>query len=91
LIFELIFLPFSVSCTACSVFLDEKFDKGIGYDTSYEKSFQMGCESPELFKRGACNMERYGFEDLLPAQWYLFAVFEHTAYLPLFLTIIFLS
>jgi hypothetical protein len=34
----------------------------------------MGCESPELFKRGACNMERYGFEDLLPAQWYLFAV-----------------
>ncbi|CAJ2640515.1 unnamed protein product [Trifolium pratense] len=54
---------------ACSVFLDEKFDKGIGYDTSYEKPFQMDRESPELFKRGACNMESYGFEDLLPAQW----------------------
>jgi hypothetical protein len=58
---------------------------------SYETSFQMDRESPELFKRGSGNMECYGFEDLLPAQWYLFAVFEHTAYLPLFLTIIFLS
>jgi TRAP-type mannitol/chloroaromatic compound transport system permease small subunit len=34
----------------------------------------MGRESPELIKRRACNMESYGFEDLLSAQWYLFAV-----------------
>lgn len=61
----------------------------MGYDTSYKKAFQMDCTSPELLKRGANKMECYDFEDLLPVKWYLFAVFEHTAYLPFFLTMVF--
>ncbi|XP_012571282.1 uncharacterized protein [Cicer arietinum] len=54
---------------ACSLFLDEKFDIGMGYDTSYKKAFQMDCTSPELLKRGANKMECYDFEDLLPVKW----------------------
>jgi hypothetical protein len=84
-------LSLSVLCIAGFIFPDEKFDKGIGYDTSYENTFQMDRRSPELLKRGAFKMESFGFEDLLPAKWYLLAVFEHTSYLPLFLTMIFFS
>ncbi|RHN67897.1 hypothetical protein MtrunA17_Chr3g0107711 [Medicago truncatula] len=51
------------------IFPDEKFNKGIGYDTSYENTFQMDRRSPELLKRGAFKMESFGFEDLLPAKW----------------------
>ncbi|XP_058787845.1 uncharacterized protein LOC131662157 [Vicia villosa] len=54
---------------ACSIFLDEKFDEAIGYDTSYENTFQMNCKSPEPLKRVAFKRECYGFEDLLPEKW----------------------
>ncbi|KAL5077036.1 hypothetical protein RYX36_016020 [Vicia faba] len=54
---------------ACSIFLDEKFDEAIGYDTSYENTFQMDRKSPEPLKRAAFKRECYGFEDLLPKKW----------------------
>lgn len=75
---------------ACPIFLDEKFDEAVGYDTSYENTFQMNRKSPEPLKRVAFKRECYGFEDLLPEKWYLCIVFEHSAYHRLFLTMIFL-
>ncbi|KAJ1422948.1 hypothetical protein SESBI_12715 [Sesbania bispinosa] len=54
---------------ARSIFLGDKFDKEMGYDTSCKKTFQMGSKSPDLLKSGAYKMESYAFDDFLPTKW----------------------